>query len=153
MAPIWKCKNNNGLFHFYWYYFIVRHILPIVMYCFTRFVRFQTVRDNQSSKISTLRIFCVKVYAALTYREKNASPSAFTYHVHSRRALHFTSSITHHVDPHRALHFTSSITYHVEPLHITYIYVDGVVHTKRSGSSSFRSIRKSFLRIIITMHY
>lgn len=63
---------------------------------------------------------------------------------HTQREECISLSVTHHVHPRRALHFTSSITYHVEPLHITYIHVDGVVHTKRSGSS-FRSICRSFL--------
>lgn len=85
-------------------------ILPIVMYCLTRFVGFQRVRDNQSSKINAPGIFCVWKRVQ---------------HSHIERRMHL---VEHYISPTS----TSSITYHVELLHIAYIHVDGVVHTKRS---------------------
>lgn len=109
-------------------------VLPIVMYCLARFVGLQRVRDNQSSKINAPRIFCVKACAALTHSEKNA-----------HLALHITYIHVGHYISRRAF------TYHVEPLHIMYIHVDGVVHTKRSGSS-LRSIRRSFLQAITALN-
>lgn len=61
---------------------------------------------------------------------------------------HIVRRIAHLAEHYISRTSTSGITFHVEPLHITYIHVDGVVHTKRSGSS-FRSIRRSFLQAII----
>lgn len=48
---------------------------------------------------------------------------------------------------------TSSITYHVEPLHIAYIHVGRCGPYQAFGSSSFRSIRRSFLRVTTAIRY
>lgn len=90
--------------------FMARHIddvLPIVMYCLTRFVGFQRVRDNQSSKINASRIFLCE--------------SVCSTHTHIERRMHLvehyiprtsTLGITFHVE-----HYISrrAFTYHVHP--------------------------------------
>lgn len=102
-------------------------------------------RIPKSARQSILEDQCSSNFlcAVPTHREKNAS----------RWALHITYIHVEHYISRRTLYFTSNITYHVEPLHITYIHVDDVVHTKCLENSSFRSIRRSFLRAIIAICY
>lgn len=139
-----KCRNEDGHFRCYriyrclFYSTMYRWRLTDCNVLFNSLCRIpksarQSIPEDQCSS----NVLCESVRPHLT---------------HTQREECISLSVTHHVHPRRALHFTSSITYHVEPLHITYIHVDGVVHTKRSGSS-FRSICRSFLQIVIAIPY